>query len=399
MLLVFLVDALRHDYVDSESAPFLRRLADQGLTAVLKPAFGFEPDFAYLAGLGPGEACGGAQFIRSPATSPFRHARFIPRWFNQLPRIPNKLIRKSIERLARRGVLSPFGTTAYVPFDELPKFDLAVREALDSPGVWRSPSIFDYLRETGRTWLSHWAPQWAVNANAALDRARKDLRPPLALALFHIGNLDRIGHRHGPESAERRREMTVVDDAVRQICALGEERFKTCDVVVFGDHGMARVVDAVDIMAALRKLPWQAGSDYDIFLDSTMARCWINKEPARGPILDTLHGLRNGRVLSDADRARYDLNYPDRRFGDIFFVANAGTLVSPNYYQGKSRVLGMHGYLPEAPDQQSALLALARGRSGTFESPVDMRRLFPTFLDLLDLTPRPGTGSPSLLAS
>lgn len=393
MLIVFQIDALRHDYIDSKTAPFISCLAQRGLSADLVPTFGFEPDFAYLAGLYPDEANGGAQFIRSPATSCFRSARFIPEICNRLPRLPQKVLRKGLQRLACRDAGSPFVTPAMIPFSQLPCFDVAMRRPLDAANLWPRSTVFDLLRATQRPWLSHWAPRWRVDITAVVERADRELHLPLDLAFFHVGNLDRVGHAAGPDSIERRTEMTRVDAGVRQVYELARQRFPSLHILVFGDHGMVSVQRSLNVSGALAQLAARPGRDYEVFLDSTMARFWFFSDTARREIRSMLSELTDGRVLSSADLDHYHLKYIDNRFGDLLYVAAPGVLVSPNYYQGSAAIRGMHGYLPEVRDQQSAMILHGEGvRLARLSSPVDMRRLFPTMLDLLELPQPAGLG-------
>lgn len=383
---MFQLDALRHDY-PGMGAPFLETFRGTGISGPLQPTFGFEPDFAYLAGLYPDEADGGAQFWRSPATSPFRFARWLPGWLDRLPRIPAKVLRKGIQAVARRRSPAPMLSPAFIPLGLLPEFDLVIQCPQDEPGSCPEPSVFDLLRAAGRRWLVHWAPRWRVEMGAAVERARSDLKAPLDFAFFHIGNLDRIGHRFGPGSPELRAELQRVDAGVREICELARQRFETVDVVILGDHGMAEVTSQVNVAAAVARLPWRAGQDYVMFLDSTMARFWFPNPAARRDIETALSGLPGGRLLNEADRARYHLNYRHDRFGQAIYLVDGGGLVGPNFYQRGETIRGMHGYAPEFPDQHSwfGVLSSRVTQPREFTEPQDMRRIFSTTVDLLGL--------------
>ena len=136
-----------------------------------------------------------------------------------------------------------------------------------------------------------------------------------------------------------------------------------------------------------------------MFLDSTMVRFWFFSDRAERLIVDLLDNIEGGHILSQAEKDKYHLNYSHNKFGDIIFLVDPGVLIFPNFYQNKRPVKGMHGYAPETPDQQSALLIHFPKVKETkrFEEPVDMRRVFPTLLDLLDLPIPEGTTAKSLL--
>ena len=83
-------------------------------------------------------------------------------------------------------------------------------------------------------------------------------------------------------------------------------------------------------------------------------------------------------------------------------MADAGTLILPNYFQGSEPVIGMHGYLPDVPDNQAAYLVVDRDRpAGDIVDPVprQMVDVFPTLLDLLRLPVPSSCEGRSLLAS
>src|SRR4051812_28839515 len=105
MLIVVNIDALRYDYADEPSL-FLHRIACEGLKGRLVPTFGFEPDAAYLAGLYPDDADGGAQFWFDPPNSPFRTLP-LPSVLNRLPKLPRRALRRTLKDLARRWSSSP----------------------------------------------------------------------------------------------------------------------------------------------------------------------------------------------------------------------------------------------------------------------------------------------------
>ena len=386
LVLAIQVDALRHDY-PCQGAPFLQSIIEGGVSGPLRPTFGFEPDFAYLAGLHPDEADGGAQFWRSPETSPFGFVRWLPRWLDSMPSLPSKVLRKGVAAVARRRSRAPLLSAAMIPFSVLPDFDLVIRCGQDEPGACVEPTVFDLLRESGRAWLTHWAPEWPVDVDSAVDRVTRELVPPISFAFAHVGNLDRIGHRFGPESPELLAETSRVDAGLRRIDEVCRTRFDEVHLVVFGDHGMATVERGVDVAGAMTRLPWRQGRDYHMFLDSTMARFWFANPGSRAAVEEALSRLRGGRLLGMDDRDRYHLNYGHNRFGDAIFLAEPGWIVSPNFYQRGALIRGMHGYAPECIEQHSWFgiksLRVACGRVDRCAQ--DMRRVFPTLVELLGL--------------
>lgn len=393
------VDACRHDYISESKTPFLCNMKQEGISGSLTPTFGFEPDAAYIAGLYPDEADGGAQFWYDLLGSPFSFLGQWARTLNLLPDLPDRALRRLVKRISKRCCPSPVLSTARIPFHLLRYFDFPMQCRMDEPNFVRSDSAFDILRQAGRKWLYHGVPDYKVDLNSIITRAEKDLFPPVEFAFFHIGDLDRVGHKYGPESVEIKEALKSVDKGIERIVKVAKERFEEVHFVIMGDHGMMEVQRHLDIRAELKKLPVKLEKDYLVFLDSTMARFWFFSGRAESVIIDMLDNMEGGHILSQEEKDKYHLNYSHNKFGDIIFLADPGVLIFPNFYQNKKPVKGMHGYAPETPEQQSALVIHSPKvkESKQFEEPVDMRRVFPTVLELLELPIPEGTTAKSLL--
>ena len=150
---------------------------------------------------------------------------------------------------------------------------------------------------------------------------------------------------------------------------------------------MADVTAVSDLLGPIERLGLKMPREMLAFVDSTMARFWFFNGKAEKRVAEFLGNLQGGHILTDEEKRRYHLNYPHNKFGDLIFLADPGVLIFPNFFQNRKPVKGMHGYAPEFRDQQSAFL-ICSPRIETpkvFEEPVDMRRLFPTILDLLGM--------------
>ncbi len=385
-----MLDACRPDYIKKKATPFLHKLASKGFSSPVEPTFGFEPDAAYLAGLYPDQADGGAQFCYAPnhipGSSPFGFAKALPRILNRMPELPQKILRKLLVIIARQRSDSPNLSTARIPFHLLHLFTPAMSHNLDHPQFLNTSTIFDLLRTTSKPYLFHAAPEFRVTMDAALKRAKKELQPPLSFAFFHIGNLDGVGHRYGPDSKEIQLELSCVDNGLEQLYKLAKKRFASINFIIMGDHGMIKVDQLLNIQKHLEKQSITNNELCSYLLDSTMARFWFKTKKAKTRIRSVLADLPNGRILTQKDRDRYHLNWPHNRFGDLIYIANPGTLIFPNHFQQHAPVKGMHGYAPEFYGQQAALLINGPGISTQHQSkPADMRQIFPTLCWLLKI--------------
>jgi hypothetical protein len=356
LALVLLVDALRADY--PRRAPFIRALADEGVSGRLREDFGFVPRAAYFGGL-TADAFGYTNmFSCDPAASPFGIARGLPA-SGRGRGVEDRLgIRRRIEDEARARV-TPFAasyiSTCDIPLDLLPFFDLVEQRAPWDPRVGYR-SIFARLQERGDTFFHCAWPETNLlpdhSDRGIVEHALAHVTPADRLAYVHLQELDALGHAYGPESAEVQTCLQATDALVERLVTTLQARFDAVDVLLFGDHGMVPVTGTTDVSRALAATGLRMGTDYLAFLDSSMVRFWFFSDGARRRVAAALDGLP-GRLLDDKAQVRYGIAGCDRRNGEAIFLAEPGVLVFPNFFQREGALVkGMHGYDPDCPDNQ-----------------------------------------------
>jgi len=396
------IDGCRSDYIASWKTHFLFSLREMGLSGTLMPTFGFEPDAAYLAALYPDECDGGMHFWYDPDNSHFKIARMLPKWVDKAP----QLVQLGLRRLIRCyvGKSTDYPRIRYapqscrIPFRYLPYFDIAEKHLFDDTHFAAGRGIFSLLKRQNKRYFMHSAPTHPT----AVEKVLRDVEQadhPFDFIFLHIGDLDSIGHKYGPHSTEIERALRRVDDAVRQIFEFLGNIYDELSLVTFGDHGMVQVRTCVDMAERLSALPFCPGKDYLYFLDSTFARFWFFSKRAEIEITTLLEGIEEGRILTQTEKNYYHLNYSHNRFGDLIFLANPGFLIFPNFWNNTVPEKGMHGYTPEYEGQQSGFLIHSPKvkRPNRIDYPVDMRRIFPTLLELLDMPITKGTRVKSIL--
>ena len=390
IVILLQIDACRNDYISETKTPFISKLISDGNSGILKPTFGFEPDAAYIAGLFPDEADGGAQFWYDPVGSPFGSLSYLPKWLNKLPRVPNKIARKIIQLNSRKHSQSPTFSTACIPFHLLKYFSFPMQYSMDHKSFVKSNTVFDYLRENNELYFFHCFPNHKVDINSVVSHVESELFPPATFAFLHIGDLDRVGHQFGPDSNEISEMLTKVDNGLKEIYEIASLRFENVHLLLIGDHGMVEVKNHLNIWEQLIQLPLKLEKDYLFFIDSTMVRFWFFSSKSKDIICNLLQTIPNGHILTESEKTKYHLNYSHNKFGNIIFLADPGVLLFPNFYQNQDPVKGMHGYAPESKDQQSIFIINSTRINKDKEPeepklPIDMRRIFPTTLDLLGL--------------
>ena len=392
MLLFVMIDALRHDYINRVDSPYLYSLACEGLSGSVVPSFGFEPDAAYLAGLRPDEADGGAMFWLDPDSSPFAFVRFLPAMLDKLPKGPARFMRKGIrliaQFLAKDVRTKRWASPGWIPLSILPRFAFSSTRRIDEPGFLPSPTVFDYLRTAGWPWYFHGMPNYRVAATVVQRRFLMEFTGHESYAFVHIGDLDGVGHHYGPWSDERKAALRHVDNVLLQIVAHARSKTDRVDLLVLGDHGMALVEHTLDVTPLIKHLQAQ-GLKFDYFIDATFFRCWSQNVSVLTAVRNEFNHIEGLIEIGETEVQRYGLRYNHNRFWDACWQVETGLVFRPNFHNHHERLRGMHGYLPECQDNWSAFV-LSSGRlpahlCGRVLKAVDMRRFFATQLALLDL--------------
>lgn len=169
--------------------------------------------------------------------------------------------------------------------------------------------------------------------------------------LLYYGNLDAVGHKYGPLSAE-------VDGAVLNCLDTFFElvnSFPKHDFVLLGDHGMAQIEECFDFRAQIVKLVsdelmLQENRDFTYFIDSTFARIWAKDSSTLSIIFDKLFdsiAVSQAGTLSVVDSDQMNGN----RDAFILFAVDKNRLIWPDFFgnKGAKHPLGMHGHLVEDP--------------------------------------------------
>ena len=287
-------------------------------------------------------------FYYNPEGSPFGACRYLsvlPRFITDRGRV-RRWISKAIQRL--------YGFTGYfqiynVPFEVLPLFDYSEKRDIYRPGGINlgTPTIFDHLREEG---VPHHVSDWRASEESNI-RALEGvlLEAEVEFAYLYLASMDALLHAHGTRSPAVKEKIAWYDRHIRLLIEEAGRRYAEVRVFIFSDHGMTDTRETCDLMARVEGLGLRFGVDYAAAYDSTMARFWFLNDEARKRILEALGEERRGRILSDGEMKRYGCDFPDRRYGQAFFLLDPGVLLCPSF-MGLKPIAGMHGYDPEDPD-------------------------------------------------
>lgn len=277
------------------------------------------------------------------------------RWLPARLRRSWRLTQWLTRRIAARGVRGYFNLYE-VPRERLERFDLPEREDIFAPGGLPGGSIWDELDRSGLRWRG-W--NWRTPQHEAFAQALAAIPSGAEDVMFlYTAELDALLHREGSRGDGVGECLGTVERFIADAFEAAAKAGRPLWCHLISDHGMVDVEHTVDVQARLEPLGVRAGRDYEVFLDSTMARFWWLRPGARERVRAALGAEPRGRWLDQAALEAEGAWFADARYGDDLWLLEPGALVVPSF-MGSRPVAAMHGYDPRHPDM-TALLASNR---------------------------------------
>lgn len=293
-------------------------------------------------------------FYYSPRTSPFRAYRaldLLPHAIASRGRVRHKLS-QVMQRL--------HGYTGYfalynMPFRHLHLFDYSEKCDLYQRGGINGgvPTIFDHLRHQA---VPFSLPDWRLSDAARIAVLNADIAGgQTRFAYLIFGQLDSVLHAHGTQAGETEAMIRWYEKELRALVERASRQYGEARLFVFSDHGMTDTADTCALMTRINALGLRFGVDYAAVYDSTMARFWFLTSGAREAIAGALEQEPRGRILSDEQLAAWGCDFPERRYGELFFLMDPGVLLCPSF-MGERPLAAMHGYAPDDADSVAAFM-------------------------------------------
>lgn len=325
----------------------------------LETIFGYSAtcDPTILTGLLPRDHGHFSFYAYDPEHSPFKGSPFV-----QLMRLVPKALssRNRVRNIAGRIIKRRLNYSGYfniynMPFKLLPLFDYTEKKDLyQKDGINSgSPTIMDYARENHIDFfLANWrAPE--VQNLADLKAVINDSNRNCCFAYLYMASMDATLHKYGKSHEEITQKIHWYEEQIQELISVAESQYEEVRVFVFSDHGMTNVHTNTDLMRIIEETGLIFGKDYAAVYDSTMARFWFLQEKAEATLRETLQKVSTGRILDDVLMHAWGVDFPDKRFGDLFFVMNPGVLIVPSH-MGERTIAGMHGYAPDDCDSTAS---------------------------------------------
>lgn len=349
-VLVFLVDALRHDFVSEDATPFLHALGSEGVRRPLKPILGYSDAIRATAFTGryPDETGYWMEYCFRPASSPWKGvARYA-----QLDRIGGDATRRALRfaasSVAAKASSRPHPSVRNIPLRAVDRLDVTLHEPMTSPMALGFPSIFDSCAARGRPWA--YLDSSKVRRASDLAAQLWGLPDDVGLVFVYLHYVDMAAHLFGISSRLFWRRVTHTDAVLGQLLAVARRRFGDVETVTFSDHGMTELDRQIDLGTLLEHPGFP--ERFFLALDATMARLWYldDDERLRDELRERVATRLPGHFLTEDERAEHHLQFSERLYGDDIFLLPPRTAIFPNFHS-YLRPRAMHAYDPKDPDQ------------------------------------------------
>lgn len=349
------IDALGWEILQAHSFLDKQLVHKQSLNTI----FGYSStcDPTILTGALPRDHGHFSFYAYDPEASPFRKSPFI-----QLMRLVPKALssRNRVRNIAGRIIKRRLNYTGYfniynMPFKLLPLFDYTEKKDLYQKGGINSgiDTIMDYAREKEIDFfLADWKASEEVNLSA-LKEVIKDKKRNCSFVYLYMASMDAILHQVGKSHELVTEKINWYEKQLESVLESAKEEYEEVRLFIFSDHGMTNVHTDVDLMSMIEETGLQFGVDYAAVYDSTMARFYFLRPESEEIIRSALKKEPKGRILDEKTIKTWGVDFPDQRFGQLFFLMDPGVLIVPSH-MGERTIAGMHGYSPDDKDSTAS---------------------------------------------
>lgn len=380
------LDGFGYNYL--KYSPFLKKLTKKSLYANLKTEPLHQFEFSIFSSKYQKNHNLIAWYYLNPKKSPFKSSKILKLLDNQKTRqLYTYLI--CLKRFFTGK--TKFANIAKIPLDIAPKMANTVDKSFIDKNPTNNPTLFDVLRKNNLQYIAYEWPLKSTNKNIRLSpftKTNKQLSDALIknknkdFLFAHFTILDSKMHRFGMYHKETIKEIKDLDNQIKRIY----HNFPNTLFIVMSDHGMEQIKQALNIKSTLKKEKCLA------FYDGDMVRIWTEDIKRIKSKLKT----KAGTIYTKENMKKLGITYNRPYTGDILFLANPGTIILPNFFDGKTPSKAMHGY--KSTKNQDALLIINHNKiKPTKLTNISIIEPIPTILKLLNLKiPKTMDGKPLL---
>ncbi len=301
-------------------------------------------------------------YYYAPDKSPFKAFHLLG-----LGLLPEKIAAKwRLRHVLSKCVAKAYGFTGYfemyaMSFKKIHYFDYIEKTDIFVPGgLSPTPNLADRLSDAN---VPYHISNWRLSEQENIDALLRDIeKEDISFAFLYTAAMDGLLHMVTKNGAKIPVKLDWYSSHIRKIADTAAKHYREISISVFSDHGMTSKSGVEDIMGLVEKLGFRFGKDYAAVYDSTMSRFWFLNDRAREELGDALTKMPRSRVLSEAEKIRYGINFADNMYGEAILLMDPGVQIEP-CDMGLKALPGMHGFAPEHEDSYAAFLSTGKPSS------------------------------------
>ncbi len=295
-------------------------------------------------------------FYFSPSTSPFSNlftniVTLLPRWIER-----NWRIRTRMSKIVKKAL----GFTGYfqlysLPIAKLSKLDVAEKKDIFSTeGIDDVKNIADILSDKKvKHHISNYRLSEIENIEITKDVLHKG---DVEFVFLYTAELDSLQHNETKDGPNVSRKLKYYEEHIAQMLDIAQKKYDVVEFLVFSDHGMTTYKSSLDVIDILSGSSLEEGIDYEVLLDSTMARFWYKSAHSRAVIHSLFKCVSEGEFLTSNQLSNWGCDFDNNLYGEDIFLVNPGIQIVP-CDMGTKPLAGMHGYTPDDKDSDASFLS------------------------------------------
>ncbi len=295
-------------------------------------------------------------YYYSPLTSPFKLFRYL-----MMQYLPRRIFdRWRVRHILSKIIARIYGFTGYfelysMPYSRLPYFDYIEKNDIFVPnGLAPVKNLADILSATDVPWhISNWRLSETENIQELENKLNSG---SIKFAFLYTAALDGLLHFNVGNYEKIQNKLDWYAERIKKLIEVIKNNYSEFTFTVFSDHGMTPLAGVSDIKRDVEALDLKFGKDYVAVYDSTMARFWFLSKESKKKILAVLAANNNGHTLSEEEKVKYGVYFPDKMYGESIFLMNPGWQIEP-CDMGLKALPGMHGFAPEDKDSYASCLS------------------------------------------
>jgi predicted AlkP superfamily pyrophosphatase or phosphodiesterase len=380
MMVVF-IDGLAYSRVNEEVMPFVStfpRVRVRSQAGFSTTCWG-----NLWTGMYPDKHNHWFQIVHAPERSPFGPAAWVPKTvYRRVPPLGMMAWQRFLSLRRRNRSVFGYPFMHFVPPHYWRQFDVVEDRTFGDPGFYQPAKyLFEYLSEAGvRTELlgvhrELRRMQHGLDTLKVQLAVKPNLRDPDLLFML-FGDIDYLAHYTGPDSAQTRARLRLIDDSIKQIY---DESGGDRELVVLSDHGHINIHSKLDIYTFVPELLHRMHQVEDMYV-----RVWTSGPDDAAQITERFNSVPGLRTLSDDDLRAHRLPLDRDRNGHVIAVLDHHVSFLKTSWTRFNKFISDHGYLPDHPELDAFF-------AGTIVSdqqvPAELVDFLPTLFEAMGLTP------------